>query len=210
MPDYASNGLTMTRANFGAAWFEACWAYEESKHGLVFREYLTRSGLRTDAEMSALQDQIVSGRWTLPFHTIRRMACYGAMQEAATCLAYRMQRDRAKSSGNTVLEAIFSFVSRDEAAHADFYRTVLEIELNEDRVGTLADFAHVLSQFKMPGDGLIPNYRERLETSGAGISPRSFAERVVVPLMKTLETSRKQLKQVLSEVRLRPREISNL
>jgi len=37
------------------------------------------------------------------------------------------------------------------------------LELSEDRLGTVGDFAHVLSTFKMPGDGLIVNYRERLK-----------------------------------------------
>ena len=44
-----------------------------------------------------------------------------------------------------MLEAIFAYVSRDEAAHADFYRSVIEMEMSEDRPSTLADFAYVLS-----------------------------------------------------------------
>ena len=55
------------------------------------------------------------------------------------------------------------------------------MELSENRANTLADFAYVLSRFKMPGDGLIPDYREWLRSSGAGISRRLFLERVVMP-----------------------------
>jgi hypothetical protein len=93
-----------------------------------------------------------------------------------------------------VLEAIFSYVSRDEAAHAGFYRAMIQLELSEDRDGTIADLAHVISRFKMPGDGLIPNYQERLRTSGAGISTRLFVEHGLLPTLRTLGTSRNELK----------------
>src|SRR5262245_30959941 len=42
VPDYVSNAFNLTRSIFGHAWFEANWAYEESKHALVFQEYLLR------------------------------------------------------------------------------------------------------------------------------------------------------------------------
>ena len=84
--------------------------------------------------------------------------------------AYRTQKDRARDACDKVLEAIFFYVARDEAAHGGFYRALVELELAQDREGTIADLAHVLTHFKMPGDGLIPNYRAQLNTSGAGIS----------------------------------------
>ncbi|MGH7779145.1 MAG: acyl-ACP desaturase [Candidatus Binataceae bacterium] len=197
LPDYSARGMDLVRPMFGAAWFSACWSYEESKHGLAFREYLTRSGLRTPGEFAAFEDRIFSRAWKLPFATHRQMACYGALQEAATCIAYRAQREQAGRDGNPVLEAIFSFISRDEAAHARFYRLMVELEMEEDRVGTIADFAHVLSHFKMPGEGLIPHYQERLKNSGAGISARAFLVNGVLPIIKAIGTTRAELKQAL-------------
>src|SRR6202161_2548951 len=47
VPDYSSKGLDLTRSIFEMASFQTCWASEESLHGLAFREYLTRSGLRS-------------------------------------------------------------------------------------------------------------------------------------------------------------------
>ena len=149
------------------AWFQTCWAFEESKHGLVFREHLTRSGLRSEVE--ALQASVFAKAWTLPFETPRLMACYGALQEGATYVAYKLQKDKAHCVGDPVLEAIFHLVGRDEAAHGGFYRAMIELELSENRPATIGDLAEVLSNFKMPGDGLIANYRERLRASGAGI-----------------------------------------
>jgi hypothetical protein len=51
---------------------------------------------------------------------------------------------------------------------------------------------------KMPGDGLIPDYRLRLESSGAGISPRDFLARVVWPLLTTLKISREEIGRALT------------
>ena len=65
----------------------------------------------------------------------------------------------------------------------------------EDREGTVTDLSDVLSGFKMPGDGIIPNYRERLKATEAGISPRMFLERVVSPLSATLQIDRHEMKQ---------------
>jgi hypothetical protein len=61
----------------------------------------------------------------------------------------------------------------------------------------MADLAEVLSGFKMPGDGLIANYRQRLRASGAGISARTFVERVVEPLLITLQIGRQEFKQAI-------------
>jgi acyl-[acyl-carrier-protein] desaturase len=98
-----------------------------------------------------------------------------------------------------VLEAIFLYVGRDEAAHAGFYREMLQLELVHTREETIADPAHVFANFKMPGDGLIPDYRRRLESSGAGISPRVFLARVVCPLLTTLEISREEMKRAMKK-----------
>ena len=200
VPDYSSNGLALTRSMFGMAWFQTCWAFEESRHGLVFREYLTRSGLRSEAEFAALEADTLASVWSLPFKTARQMACYGALQEGATYMAYKAQKEKARCAGDSVLEAIFHFVGRDEAAHGGFYRAVIELELAHDREGTISDLAYVLSNFKMPGDGLIPNYQERLRTSGAGISARTFLEHVVLPTLKTVGTSREELKLALKKL----------
>ena len=197
VPDYGSKGLELVRPIFGTAWFQMCWSYEEAKHGLAFREYLIRSGLRSEAEFATLEADLFSREWNLPFQTRRQMACYGALQEAATYLAYKAQKDLAREEGDPVLEAIFTYVSRDEAAHAGFYRAIIQLELEADREGTLRDLARVIAEFKMPGDGLIPHYQERLRESGAGISPRLFVEHALLPLIKGLKTSRAELKAAL-------------
>jgi acyl-[acyl-carrier-protein] desaturase len=199
LPDYSSEGLPMLRSMFGLAWFHSSWAFEESMHALAFREYLIRSRLRSPAQFEALESETFSKKWQLPFQTTRQMTCYGALQEGATFVAYSLQRIGARNAGDEVLEAIFFHIARDEAAHAGFYRSMLQLELGDDRAETIADLAYVLSRFKMPGDGLIPNYRSRLLNSGAGISPRSFLVRVVWPLFKTLKISREEVKSAMKK-----------
>ena len=206
IPDYASNGIDLLRSMFGMAWFQTRWAFEESQHGLVFREYLVRSGLRTVAEFEDLQSSVVASKWKMPFETARRMVCYGAIQEATTFLAYNSQRRIAQDAGDPVLEAIYFHVGRDEAAHSGFYRQVIELELTSDRAGTIEDLAHVIANFKMPGEGLIPKYKERLRSTGAGISPREYLERVILPLLSSLQITRAELKS-LSPLKLDPREL---
>lgn len=194
LPDYTAGGIQLTRSIFGAAWFQARWSYEESKHGLVFREYLKRSGMRSPQQLARFDEAVFLAKWKLPFATRRQMSCYGALQEAATYLAYKAQRDEARREGDKVLEAIFTCVSCDEAAHAGFYRTMARIELEEDRAGTIADLALVVARFQMPGVGLIPHYQQRLRESGAGISTRHFVQHALLPFLKILGTNRAELK----------------
>lgn len=200
LPDYTAVGNEMLRGVFGLAWFQNAWSFEESRHGLVFREYLIRSGLRTQAQFDAMETTVFSRSWQAPFATRRQMSCYGALQESATYLAYRAQKDRAQLENDATLEAIFFLVSRDEAAHAGFYRSMIEIEMDEDRAGTLADVAYVIANFKMPGDGLLPHYHENLRIGGGGISPRRFLTRAVLPLLKQLGTSRDELRSASAAV----------
>ncbi|QQS46339.1 MAG: acyl-ACP desaturase [Acidobacteriota bacterium] len=193
VPDYTANGLNMTRAIFGAAWFEACWGYEESKHSLAYRTYLIESGLRTEEQYAEFERKIFGKVWKLPFNTWRQMTIYGALQESATYLIYRTQLEKAKEIGNKVLEKIYYLISRDEAAHRGFYQKVLGYELEEDRKGTLDDLAHVVFNFEMPGVGLIPEYEDRLKINGVGISPQHFLQHAVFPLLRNVGTSRSEL-----------------
>ena len=107
---------------------------------------------------------------------------------------------KARAAGDKVLETIFFYVGRDEAAHGGFYRALIELELAQDREGTIADLAYVYSKFKMPGDGLIPNYKQRLVSSGAGLTPRVFLEHVVWPVLTTLQINRAELKLAVKKL----------
>jgi len=206
VPDYTANAFNLTRTIFGQAWFEANWGYEESKHGLSFREYLVQSGLRTPEQYADYEEQIFSKVWRLPFTTRRQMTCYGVLQESATYLIYEAQKKRAQQEENELLEKMFFFISRDEAAHRGFYQKVLVYELEEDRAGTLADLAHVISHFEMPGVPLIPEFQKRLLVNGVGITSQHFLQRGIFPLLKAIGTSRSELIKILGRQKAREAE----
>src|SRR3984885_15492385 len=67
LPDYASHGARLTRELFGVSCFQARWSFEEMRHGLVFREYLSRSGLRSRAELDSLEEMVSAREWEPPF-----------------------------------------------------------------------------------------------------------------------------------------------
>jgi acyl-[acyl-carrier-protein] desaturase len=193
IPDYTKNGLSLSREIFGQAWFHLCWGYEESKHALVFREYLLRAGLRTLDQYMDYEENVLSKEWQMPFTSNREMACYGALQEIATYMIYANQRDNYRRSGNEVLVRLFELVARDEAAHAGFYRNLMRFEYEEDPEGTAEDLAHVISHFEMPGAQLIPDFYQRLNVEGVAISSQQFMERGIMPTMKFIGLSRRDL-----------------
>jgi len=191
LPDYVAGGINVVRKYFGQAWFQANWAYEESKHSLALMHYLLRSGKRTEEQMADLQGRIFDKEWALPFNTARQMTFYGCVQEMATFVIYVKHRERAAAESDECLRAIYDYVARDEIAHCRFYQGVIKVLLEEDRAGTLADMAHVFANFRMPGVGIVPDYDSRiLKMREAGIDRSVFIQKVYVPILKYLGVSR--------------------
>lgn len=196
LPDYIAGGLNAVRPYFGQLWFQANWGYEESKHSLGLMEYLVRSGKRTQRQMFELQQRTFSRKWVAPFDTARRMTIYGMFQEQATFLIYVKQREAAKEKENDeCLYTLYDFIARDEIAHTRFYQSVIKVLLEEDRDGTLADIAHVASNFRMPAEDLIPDYAARIEVmrSEGAIDRNVFLEKVYFPALKFLGIERKDM-----------------
>jgi acyl-[acyl-carrier-protein] desaturase len=191
LPDYVAGGINIVRNYFGQAWFQANWAYEESKHSLVLTHYLLRTGKRTDEQMFDLQNRIFDKKWALPFTTARQMTFYGCVQEMATFVIYVKHRDRAAAENDDCLRTIYDHIARDEIAHCRFYQSVIKVLMEEDRPGTLADMAHVFANFKMPGVDLVPDYDSRiLKMREAGIDRGVFIQKVYLPILKYLGVTR--------------------
>jgi acyl-[acyl-carrier-protein] desaturase len=194
LPDYVAGGINVVRKYFGQAWFQANWAYEESKHSLALMQYLLRSEKRTEEQMFDLQNRIFDKKWALPFGTARQMTFYGCVQEMATFVIYVKHRERAAAEGDECLRSIYDYVARDEIAHCRFYQGVIKVLLEEDRDGTLADMAHVFANFQMPGVGIVPDYDARiLKMREAGIDRSVFIQKVYMPILKHLGVSRHEM-----------------
>jgi acyl-[acyl-carrier-protein] desaturase len=194
LPDYVAGGINVVRKSFGQAWFQANWAYEESKHALALTEYLLRSGKRTDEQMVDFQNRIFEKTWERPFETPQQMTLYGVIQEMATFVIYLKQRDRAVAEKCEALHKIYDLIARDEIAHCRFYQTVVKVLMEEDREGTLADLAYVFSKFEMPGVKLVPDYDGRVEIMrSAGIDRAVFLQKVYFPILKYLGITRHEM-----------------
>lgn len=196
VPDYTASGLLHGRDVFGEAWFAANWGYEESKHALVYREYLIRSGLRTEEQYLEYEEKIQSKTWVNPATSMREVAMYGALQELATYHIYHNQYLKAVRDGNEVLKQVLHLVARDEAAHCGFYRKVVAYDLEEDPEGAMVDLAKVVSNFEMPGAALIPDYEKRVAVEGVGLTREQFMQKALFPTLKRFGVSRNDIVQV--------------
>jgi len=194
LPDYVGQGINVMRECFGRSWFLANWGYEESKHSLALREYLRRTGQRTEDEIRAYERTLLAKRWSKPFHTARQMTLYGCIQELTTYVFYKKHKRLALDKGDEVLAAIYGLIARDEVAHFGFYAAVTRVLLEEDADGTKADLAHVFRNFTMPAYDLVPDYDERVALMrDAGIDRGAFIGEVWMPVLKAIGLTRADL-----------------
>jgi acyl-[acyl-carrier-protein] desaturase len=194
LPDYIDGHLDMFRDNWARAWFAAAWGYEESKHSLTLWQYLVKSGHRTDAQMHEVSQRLLAKKWRVPFETPRQMTVYGALQEMTTFVIYKKQQRLAQRQDNRVLADIYRVIARDEMAHTQYYKMILQHYLDEDREGTLKDIGHVFYNFTMPAHDLLPDYESRVEVMRtAGIDRGVYITEVCAPLLKRLQLTRHDL-----------------
>jgi acyl-[acyl-carrier-protein] desaturase len=194
LPDYVAQGINCLRDSFGQAWFQANWAYEESKHALVLREYLLRTGQRTFDQIYEFERAILGKRWTKPFTTPRQMTLYGIIQEMTTFVIYNKQERMARERGDELLATIYGYIARDEIAHCRFYEKITGILLQEDPDGVKYDLHYVFRHFTMPANDLVPDYDDRVRVMRtAGIDRSVFVREVWLTILKRLGLSRHDL-----------------
>ncbi|HEX3148204.1 MAG TPA: acyl-ACP desaturase [Gemmataceae bacterium] len=195
LPDYVAKQLPPVRANRGRAWMLANWGYEESKHSMVLEDWLVRSGHRTEKQMAEITDSVLANEWEVHYGTPRAAVIYTTFQELATQLHYRNLR-RVAGGRDPALDKVLELVSTDEAAHAHFFRTLVQIYLEDDREATLVAFRHVMATFHMPASGMLADGRRRAEAvRSLGIfDERVFHGEVYTPLMRKLGLTRADLK----------------
>jgi acyl-[acyl-carrier protein] desaturase len=196
LPDYLSKLIPQVRANHGRAWMLANWGYEESKHSMAFADWLMRSGARSEEDMVDIEDGVFAQEWELPYDNARAMVIYTMVQELSTQLHYRNLR-HVLNGKDPALDKALLLVSTDEAAHADFFRKMVELYLQEDRAATLEQMRRVFNSFKMPAVHLLMDGRRRAE---AIKSTRIFDEDIFVaevyePLLGRLGLTKADLRR---------------
>ncbi|RDI68114.1 acyl-ACP desaturase [Nocardia pseudobrasiliensis] len=196
LPDYLNTHLELFGRDYAQAWFAANWGYEESKHSLVLREYLRRSGQRTEDQLHDYADAVLAKRWERPYESPREMLIYGMIQELTTFVVYRSQRTRAIETGHRTLADIYRLIGRDEMAHTKFYQHMVALLLDDDRAGTLTDLSHVLRTFRMPAEQLLPDAEARSSLMrSTGIDGRVYLRDIVAPTLSALHLTRHDLRK---------------
>lgn len=204
LTDYITGGLKSVRqSSIAQRWFGANWGYEELKHSIALTEYLIRSGKRTQEQMFDYHATLMETGWETPFGTARQMTIYGVFQEMATFVIYLRHEALAKKHNDPALAAVYRLNARDEIAHANFYKDVVRVYLEEDRDGTLLDIAHVAGNFAMPGVGIVPDYDQRINVMrGEGNMDRDvFLKKVYFPTLKYLGVTRQDLANANKQAR---------
>jgi acyl-[acyl-carrier-protein] desaturase len=196
LPDYLSKLIPQVRADHGRAWMLANWGYEESKHSMVLGDWLLKSKAMTDSQMAGMEDEVFSTEWELPYDDARAMVVYTMMQELATQIHYRNLR-KVVNGRCPALDKVLDLISIDEAAHAQFFRQLVAIYLEDDRERTLEQILRVLNTFQMPALHLISEGAQRVADVRALniFSEQTFTEEVYHPLMNRLGLTRKDLRQ---------------
>ncbi|MCX7666413.1 MAG: acyl-ACP desaturase [Gemmataceae bacterium] len=195
LPDYLAKQLPAVRANRGRAWMLANWGYEESKHSMVLEDWLIRSGHRTEKQVREMGDDLFSREWNVHYGNSRSAVIYTMFQELATRLHYRNLRAIA-AGRDPALDKILELVMQDEAAHAHFFRSLVQLYLEYDRERTIEHFRHVVRTFHMPADSLLAQGRQRMANIRAlKIFDESiYFTEVYQPLVQVLGLTKDELK----------------
>jgi acyl-[acyl-carrier-protein] desaturase len=197
LPDYIAKALPMIRTNRGWSWFHANWGYEESKHSLALSDWLLRSGLRSDEQMTDMENEVFAHEWNLPYDSPHGMLIYAMIQEMATWLSYRNLRARVDEHGDPALSRILQLVAIDERAHHAFYRRAVEVFLSMDRAGTIEQLRRVLLTFKMPAVHLLADGRQRVaDIKAMGVfDDDMYLHEVYQPILEILGVSPRELRR---------------
>jgi acyl-[acyl-carrier-protein] desaturase len=163
LPDYLSKAVPQVRDNRGRAWMYATWGYEESKHSLALEDWLLRAGHRSEEDMADLDKRVIEHPWDLPHDNSRAMVCYAMVQELATWVHYNNLRKIVSAGDDPALHRILTFVAVDERAHYDFFARLVQIYLEDDRLGTLEQLRRVLNAFTMPAVHMLSESSRRVE-----------------------------------------------
>jgi acyl-[acyl-carrier protein] desaturase len=195
LPDYLSKQLPVVRADRGRAWMLANWGYEESKHSMVLEDWLIKSGHRTEHQVQEMADDVFAREWQAHYGNSRSAVIYTMFQELATQLHYRNLR-KVVAGRDPALDRVLELVAIDEAAHAQFFRTLVGIYLEDDRERTLEHFRHVVRTFRMPADELLGDSRRRVAAVRALkiFDEEIFFNDVYQPLLHRLGLTRADLR----------------
>ena len=145
--------------------------------------------------MQDLEDHVAGNEWELRYEGSRASVVYVMIQELATQINYSNLR-KVAGGRCPALDKVLELVSIDEAAHAQFFRSLVSIYLDDDRERTLEQLRLVFNTFFMPADKLLIDGPRRI----AAIKEMKifdeglFFNDVYTPLMNRLGLTRNDLR----------------
>jgi acyl-[acyl-carrier-protein] desaturase len=154
--------------------------------------------MRSDEQVADMHGDVYTHEWNLPYDNARGMLCYTMFQELATQIHYANLRQIVRREGGcAALEKALLLVAVDEAAHADFFRRLVALYLEEDRAGTLEQIRRVVNTFRMPAVHMLADSSKRMhEILSLQIFDESiFVAQVYNPILEKLKISRKELRK---------------
>ena len=159
------------------------WTAEESRHGIVLRDYLMATRGVDPNELEDLRMAHMSVGYQTPYeddmlHTV----AYVTFQELATRISHR---NTGKISADPICEGMLTRVALDENLHMLFYRNLLGAALKLEPEATLEAIADVLENFAMPGYGIPGFARKSVQIALAGIYDLDLhLNEVVTPVLR--------------------------
>jgi acyl-[acyl-carrier protein] desaturase len=195
LPDYLAKQLPQVRNSKGRAWMLANWGYEESKHSMVLNDWLLKAGHRTEEQLQDMEQGVFEKEWGLRYDDPLASVVYTMVQEVATRVNYRNLR-KAAGGRCPALDRLLELIQIDEAAHGHFFRSLVQIYLDEDRAATLERIRLVFNTFAMPANDLLADGRRRVAAIKALniFDEQVFYGEVVVPLLNQLGLTRADIR----------------
>jgi acyl-[acyl-carrier-protein] desaturase len=198
-PSFAGRSLEAMRCSPALTSFVTSWNFDKGKRLIAFREWLVRAAGRSHAELSQLELQALAAPLSLRgleglVSASRRLVFFGCLQEMVAFVTYAKHREVARREQDECLRTLYDFLARDDIAHARFLQQALALHLEQDREGTLADMAGVLSDFTLPGRTVLSDWETRMQAiRGPGLDLQTFIQRVYVPVLKHLGVGRHEI-----------------
>jgi len=198
LPDYLAKLIPQVRTNRGRSWMLANWGYEECKHSMAFEDWLLHSGSRSEEQLADLEANVFSYDWNLPYDNARGMVCYTMIQELATAIHYENLKKIVHAEGGCpALERTLQLVAIDERAHADFFRRLVSLYLEDDRDATLEQLRRVFNTFAMPAVHMLADSQQRMtEVKELRIfDEETYLYEVCEPILAKLGLTRKDMRR---------------
>lgn len=127
LPDLAMTALNALRSSRGRAWFVTRWSYEEGKHALALREWLLRSGKRTDDALQILGDDLLAAFEWGSYDDPLALMTHALERENEEIARYQALQKRAQDENDRALAVVCAQLVTDEEAHGAFFQEALAI-----------------------------------------------------------------------------------